>query len=84
MSRTSHDIYVNGILVDGFDYTHQAWVKDGFYVRCGHPESMNCGCHGRIHADEACSHRFIDDIENYRVPSRAKTQSQSSLVEVQR
>jgi hypothetical protein len=70
MSRSSHDVYVNGVLISGFDYANQAWVKDGFYVRCGHPESMTCGCYGRIHADEPCTHRFMDDIENYRVPPR--------------
>jgi hypothetical protein len=83
MSRSSHDVYINGVLVNGFDYTHQASVKDGFYVRCGHPESMKCGCYGRVHADEPCTHRFMDDIENYRVPSRVKAHSQSNLVEVQ-
>lgn len=36
-----------------YDYTNQAWVKDGKYIRCGHPESMNCGCYGRIHAGTA-------------------------------
>lgn len=37
---------------DGFDYTNQAWVRDGRYVRCGHPASMNCTCYGRLHAGE--------------------------------
>ena len=22
---------------DGYDYTNQAWIMDGVYVRCGHP-----------------------------------------------
>jgi hypothetical protein len=35
-----------------FDYDRQAWVKDGRYVRCGHPENMDCGCFGRAHAGE--------------------------------
>jgi hypothetical protein len=25
---------------------------DGLYMRCGHPESMACGCYGRFHAGE--------------------------------
>jgi hypothetical protein len=29
---------------------NQAWVKDGKYIRCGHPEAMACGCYGREHA----------------------------------
>ncbi len=35
-----------------FDYTRQAWVKNGLYVRCGHPESMDCRCYGRVHEGE--------------------------------
>lgn len=35
-----------------FDYEHQAWVENGRYVRCGHPESMDCGCYGRLHEGE--------------------------------
>ena len=52
MSRTSNDQYRNGLLFNGYDYTRQAWVKDGFYVRCGHPESMNCDCFGRLFEGE--------------------------------
>lgn len=37
---------------NGYDYVHQAWVRDGRYVRCGHPASMNCTCYGRLHAGE--------------------------------
>lgn len=39
-------------LSSGFDYEHQAWVWNGVYVRCGHPESMACGCYGRAHEGE--------------------------------
>lgn len=35
-----------------FDYSNQAWVIAGFYIRCGHPERMNCKCYGKIHAGE--------------------------------
>jgi hypothetical protein len=35
-----------------FDDERQAWVKDGKYVRCGHPESLDCGCYGRLHEGE--------------------------------
>jgi hypothetical protein len=39
-----------------FDYERQAWtvLRNGrrVYVRCGHPESMDCGCYGRAHAGE--------------------------------
>ncbi len=51
MSRLSQDEFDGqGILLNGFDYENQAWVKDGRYLRCGHPDSMPCGCFGREHA----------------------------------
>lgn len=34
-----------------YDYTHQAWVKDGRYMRCGH--AQKCNCYGRVHEGEA-------------------------------
>jgi hypothetical protein len=52
MSRTGGNSYLNGFLWNGYDYTRQAWVKDGAYVRCGHPESIKCTCYGRDHAGE--------------------------------
>ena len=39
----------DGKLVNGFDYLNQAWVVGGRYVRCGHPEEMNCKCYGKTH-----------------------------------
>ena len=36
-----------------FDYTNQAWVVNGLYERCGHAESVACGCFGRAHAGNA-------------------------------
>lgn len=47
MSRQSNDEYRDGRLINGYDYINQAWVKNGRYVRCGHPETMNCRCFGR-------------------------------------
>ena len=41
-----------GIILNGYDYDKQAWVRDGLYVRCGHPETMCCDCYGRKHAGE--------------------------------
>ena len=35
-----------------YDYRNQAWIADGRYVRCGHPESMHCACHGKLHEGE--------------------------------
>jgi hypothetical protein len=55
--RTSDDVYKGGRLIHGFDYVKQAWVKDGKYLRCGHPDStdgrpIKCGCYGRAHEGE--------------------------------
>lgn len=36
-----------------FDYTNQAWVVNGKYVRCGHPETMDCQCYGKVHEGES-------------------------------
>jgi len=59
--RTSREIYVNARawtgydcfrLWEGYDDIRQAWVKNGRYVRCGHPPDMPCNCYGRLHAGE--------------------------------
>jgi len=33
-----------------YDYEKQAWIINGKYVSCGHPDSMACKCYGKIHA----------------------------------
>jgi hypothetical protein len=61
MSRTSNNEYdASGFLTAGFDYANQAWVSDGLYVDCSHPETMACGCYGRAHADEPCRYSNPD------------------------
>lgn len=51
--RIEKNEYTNtGRLINGYDYDNQAWVIDGRYVRCGHPEDMNCGCYGREYEGE--------------------------------
>ena len=35
-----------------YDYDNQAWIQDGIYISCAHPESMNCDCYGKQHAGE--------------------------------
>ena len=39
-----------------YDYDNQAWIVDGVYQDCGHPESMatECArlCYGRKHKGE--------------------------------
>ncbi len=51
--RTSNNYYKDGKLWDGYDYDNQAWVRDGKYVSCGHPESMTCQCFGKLNAGKA-------------------------------
>lgn len=53
MTRLSRDWYVEGRLIQGFDYDHQAWVQSGFYLDCGHKKDLLCGCYGRKHKGEA-------------------------------
>jgi len=35
-----------------FDYANQAWLRDSGnglrYIRCGHPETKNCDCFGKV------------------------------------
>lgn len=57
MTRLSDNFISDGKLYNGFDYTNQAWVRDGKYIACGHPAEMDCGCYGRDHAGEACQVR---------------------------
>lgn len=47
MSRLSNNQIIGGRLINGYDYRNQAWVKDGRYQDCGHPETMKCTCFGR-------------------------------------
>ena len=46
MKRNDLDLDENG---NGFDYATQAWVKDYKYIRCGHPDEMDCSCFGKRH-----------------------------------
>ena len=41
--------------LDGYDYTNQAWYKNGAYIRCGHPDTMNCECYGKLHEGQKVS-----------------------------
>ena len=33
-----------------YDYDNQAWIVDGVYQDCKHPERMGCRCFGRLNA----------------------------------
>ncbi len=60
MSRTSADLYINNKLTKGYDYVHQAWIINGVYEACGHPESMECDCYGKLHAGEEPEQGLLD------------------------
>lgn len=40
-----------------YDYQNQAWVINGRYTRCGHPDSMKCQCYGRLHEGEVAKEK---------------------------
>ena len=42
-----------GIETIEYDYENQAWVINGKYTRCNHPEHMDCKCYGKVHEGEA-------------------------------
>lgn len=72
MSRESDNYYLNGQLWDGYDYENQAWVKDGKYLRCGHPESMNCNCYGKLHEGEETQQKsYLGDNIDLTLPKGA-------------
>ena len=50
--KKSNNKTVCNRLINGYDYDNQAWVKNGLYVRCGHPENVNCNCYGKRHEGE--------------------------------
>lgn len=52
MTRQSDNQHVNNTLHNGYDYDNQAWIINGKYVRCGHPQEMNCNCYGRLYEGE--------------------------------
>ena len=38
-----------------YDYKNQAWLVNGLYTSCEHPEEMQCDCYGKLHAGEAAA-----------------------------
>lgn len=64
MSRTSSDQYVNKRLVNGFDYKNQAWVINGIYQDCNHPQDMGCSCYGRLHKGQQAQEASDQEIED--------------------
>jgi hypothetical protein len=40
MTRCSGEEWIGGRLMSGFDYIAQAWVVNGVYQPCGHPQAM--------------------------------------------
>lgn len=71
MTRTTNNQIINGRLFNGYDYVNQAWVINGEYADCGHPQAgeelapfmglpagrifPGCSCYGRTHFGETCT-----------------------------
>jgi len=53
--RISRNEYKDNRLINGYDYTNQAWVLNGKYITCGHPADMDCGCYGKEHVGKETS-----------------------------
>jgi len=51
--------YKNDRLINGYDYTNQAWVLNGQYIVCGHPADMDCGCYGKEYAGKETPVEFV-------------------------
>lgn len=47
-----------------YDYENQSWVKDNKYQRCGHPESMDCRCYGKIHEGENTINKQLETMRS--------------------
>jgi hypothetical protein len=63
-----------------YDYTNQAWVTNGVYKRCGHPESMNCGCYGRAHRGEKPAQSIIEQYATAQGQNTARKPSVMTLM----
>ena len=56
MSRESSDeLAPDGTILNGYDYDKQAWVINGRYSPCAHPDAMKCDCYGKAHQGEKAS-----------------------------
>jgi len=53
----------DGRLINGYDYTNQAWVLDGVYKECGLPQTMDCSCYGCINQGEQPAPENKDRIQ---------------------
>jgi hypothetical protein len=54
-----------------YDYTNQAWLVNGRYVACNHPEAMQCLCYGKLNAGKPAAkdadiHPTEDEMERAR------------------
>lgn len=54
-------------MLNGYDYTNQAWVVDGKYARCGHADNVACGCGFDSHSlTEDWMERWFDSRDGLR------------------
>ena len=50
--RVSGNEMQDGVIKNGYSYTHQVWIEQFVVQDCGHPQAMKCRCFGRQHAGE--------------------------------
>lgn len=50
--RVSDNEMQEGVIKNGYSYTHQVWIEQFVVQDCGHPQAMKCRCFGRQHAGE--------------------------------
>ena len=48
--------------ITGFDYTNQAWVQNGRYLRCAHGPDLACGCFGKINQGKRPSAAILAEM----------------------
>lgn len=84
MSRQSGNQFdpTTGQLINGFDYYNQAWVVNKKYIRCGHPDSMECGCYGRINEGKISLGVNPRINENAPAPKRVRRSPNIKTIQV--
>lgn len=55
-----------------YDYDRQAWTVINaagvrVYIRCGHPDDMECGCYGRAHHNQPVKNADLDERGNLKL-----------------
>jgi hypothetical protein len=52
MRYSNNEMTKFGVIKNGYSYAHQCWIENFIIQRCGHPDSLDCQCFGKIHEGE--------------------------------